>query len=133
MNKMKAWQGSYGVSDYTGIVSPAYYIFNFIKEINGLFFHWAIRSKTYISFFGSASDGVRIGQWDLSKTRMKEIPFIIPPLSEQQQIADYLEQKSAEIDATIAHYEQQIDKLKEYKTVLIQAAVTGQIEVSNDG
>ncbi|MDA3978702.1 restriction endonuclease subunit S [Gallibacterium sp. AGMB14963] len=86
-----------------------------------------------MSFFGSASDGVRIGQWDLSKTRMKEIPFIIPPLAEQQQIADYLEQKSAEIDATIAHYEQQIDKLKEYKTVLIQAAVTGQIEVSNDG
>ncbi|OBX04288.1 hypothetical protein QV06_07465 [Gallibacterium genomosp. 3] len=133
MNKMKAWQGSYGVSDYTGIVSPAYYIFNFIKEINGLFFHWAIRSKIYISFFGSASDGVRIGQWDLSKTRMKEIPFIIPPFAEQQQIADYLEQKSAEIDATIAHYEQQIDKLKEYKIVLIQAAVTGRIKVSNDG
>ena len=77
MNKMKAWQGSYGISDYTGIVSPAYYIF----ELNGIepsFFHKAIRSKVYVPFFTKASDGVRIGQWDLSKSRMKEVPFFIP-------------------------------------------------------
>jgi len=89
MNKMKAWQGSYGVSDFTGIVSPAYYIFDFIKSINPQFFHWAIRSKIYVSFFGSASDGVRIGQWDLSKSRMKSIPFIIPSNDEQQKIAQF--------------------------------------------
>ncbi|EOF5284476.1 restriction endonuclease subunit S, partial [Salmonella enterica] len=74
MNKMKAWQGSYGVSKFTGIVSPAYFIFDFTKAINPEFFNWAIRSKLYVSFFGSASDGVRIGQWDLSKARMKVIP-----------------------------------------------------------
>lgn len=34
MNKMKAWQGSYGVSKFTGIVSPAYFIFDFIKDID---------------------------------------------------------------------------------------------------
>ncbi|MDV4313663.1 restriction endonuclease subunit S [Acinetobacter indicus] len=50
MNKMKAWQGSYGVSPYTGIVSPAYYVFKFIKPIHPEFFHWAIRSKLYVSF-----------------------------------------------------------------------------------
>ncbi|MCK5097053.1 MAG: restriction endonuclease subunit S, partial [Desulfobacteraceae bacterium] len=68
MNKMKAWQGSYGVSPFTGIVSPAYYIFRFIKKIVPEFFHKAIRSRVYVSFFGQASDGVRIGQWDLSKS-----------------------------------------------------------------
>ncbi|MCQ8213755.1 restriction endonuclease subunit S [Cetobacterium somerae] len=92
MNKMKAWQGSYGISEYTGIVSPAYYIFKLIKDINPEFFHLAIRSKIYVPFFGKASDGVRIGQWDLSKSRMKEIPFIIPPLEEQERIISYIGQ-----------------------------------------
>lgn len=130
MNKMKAWQGSYGVSRFTGIVSPAYYIFDFIKSVNSRFFHWAIRSKIYISFFGSASDGVRIGQWDLSKSRMKSIPFIIPSYTEQVQIADYLDQQAAKIDQAIALKTAHIEKLKEYKSVLINDVVTGKVRVS---
>lgn len=124
MNKMKAWQGSYGVSDFTGIVSPAYYIFDFIKSINPQFFHWAIRSKIYVSFFGSASDGVRIGQWDLSKSRMKSIPFIIPSNDEQQKIAQFLDNKTAKIDQAVDLAEKQIALLKEHKQILIQNAVT---------
>lgn len=130
MNKMKAWQGSYGVSRFTGIVSPAYYIFDFIKSVNPRFFHWAIRSKIYISFFGSASDGVRIGQWDLSKSRMKSIPFIIPSYTEQVQIADYLDQQAVKIDQAIALKTAHIEKLKEYKSVLINDVVTGKVRVS---
>ena len=130
MNKMKAWQGSYGVSRFTGIVSPAYYIFDFIKSVNSRFFHWAIRSKIYISFFGSASDGVRIGQWDLSKSRMKSIPFIIPSYTEQVQIADYLDQQAAKIDQAIALKTAHIEKLKEYKSVLVNDVVTGKVRVS---
>ena len=124
MNKMKAWQGSYGVSNFTGIVSPAYYIFDFIKSINPQFFHWAIRSKIYVSFFGSASDGVRIGQWDLSKSRMKSIPFIIPSNNEQQKIAQFLDDKTAKIDQAVNLAEKQIALLKEHKQILIQNAVT---------
>ncbi len=124
MNKMKAWQGSYGVSNFTGIVSPAYYIFDFIKYINPQFFHWAIRSKIYVSFFSSASDGVRIGQWDLSKSRMKSIPFIIPSNDEQQKIAQFLDDKTAKIDQAVDLAEKQIALLKEHKQILIQNAVT---------
>lgn len=124
MNKMKAWQGSYGVSPFTGIVSPAYFIFDFLKEINPNFFHWAIRCKLYVSFFGSASDGVRVGQWDLSKSRMKEIPFVIPPLSEQTAIANFLDKKTAQIKEAIALKSEQIDKLKEYRQTLINQTVT---------
>ncbi len=124
MNKMKAWQGSYGVSDYTGIVSPAYFIFEFSKEMEPRFFHLAIRSHLYISFFGSASDGVRIGQWDLSKPRMKEIPFVIPRRDEQTAIANYLDRITAQIDQAVAIKEQQIALLKERKQILIQHAVT---------
>jgi len=124
MNKMKAWQGSYGISDYTGIVSPAYFIFSFVKNIDPKYFHLAIRSRLYISFFGSASDGVRIGQWDLSKPRMKEIPFLVPPLHEQIGIAAFLDRKTTQIDQAVAIKEKQITLLKERKQILIQNAVT---------
>ena len=124
MNKMKAWQGSYGVSKFTGIVSPAYFIFDFTKAINPEFFNWAIRSKLYVSFFGSASDGVRIGQWDLSKARMKVIPFVLPSEEEQSLIANFLDKKTALIDEAISIKEQQISLLKERKQIIIQQAVT---------
>lgn len=128
MNKMKAWQGSYGVSPYTGIVSPAYYIFRFIKPIYPDFFHWAIRSKTYISFFGSASDGVRIGQWDLSKDRMKNIPFVFPNIDSQKKIVEFIQDKAGKIDQAIAIKEQQIALLNERKQIVIQKAVTQGLE-----
>ena len=108
MNKMKAWQGSYGISNYTGIVSPAYYIFS-LNGIEPAFFHIAIRSKTYVPFFIQASDGVRIGQWDLSKSRMKEISFYIPPKQEQIKIASFLDTKTQQLDKAIKQKEQLIE------------------------
>lgn len=124
MNKMKAWQGSYGISEQDGIVSPAYFIFQLRKDIAPRFFHLAIRSKIYISFFGSASDGVRIGQWDLSKERMKNIPFLIPPVKEQTAISNFLDTKTEQIDKAIAIKAKQIELLKERRQILIHKAVT---------
>ena len=128
MNKMKAWQGSYGVSDYTGIVSPAYYIFE-INDIEPDFFHKAIRSSVYIPFFIQASDGVRIGQWDLSKSRMKEIPFYIPPKKEQEKIVIYIDNQTTKIDKALHLQQNYIEKLKEYKATLIDSVVTGKVRV----
>ena len=45
MNKMKAWQGSYGVSNFYGIVSPAYFVFD-LEGANPNYFHTAIRSNS---------------------------------------------------------------------------------------
>ena len=123
MNKMKAWQGSYGVSDYDGIVSPAYYVFN-ITGVNGEFFHKAIRSKYYVPFFTRASDGVRIGQWDLNQSRMKEIPFFIPTVSEQQNISRYLDWQTSKINKFIKAKKKLISLLKEQKQNIINQAVT---------
>lgn len=124
MNKMKAWQGSYGISSYTGIVSPAYYVFNLHSDLNREFFSLAIRSKLYVSYFGSASDGVRIGQWDLNKTRMRQIRFVIPTLEEQEKIVISLNRKTSQVDQTIELKQQQIEKLNEYKQIIIKNAVT---------
>lgn len=128
MNKMKAWQGSYGVSNFEGIVSPAYYVFD-LHAVSPEFFHKALRSKAYIPFFTQASDGVRIGQWDLSQTRMKEIPFWIPPENEQKEISKYIDTQLSSIESAIRLSENEIELLQEYKTRLIADAVTGAVDV----
>lgn len=128
MNKMKAWQGSYGVSDYTGIVSPAYFTFD-ISFDNLEYFHYAIRSKVYVNFFAQASDGIRVGQWDLQMDKMKEIPFFVPPVDEQKAIVDYIRTTLPKYDFAIEKLQRGINALEEYKTKLIADVVTGKIDV----
>lgn len=130
MNKMKAWQGSYGISNYTGIVSPAYFIFDVDFE-NLEYFHYAIRSKVYVNFFAQASDGIRVGQWDLSINKMKEIPFIVPPVDEQKAIVEYIPIAFAKYDEAIAKLTEEVDILHELRNKLISDVVTGQIDVRN--
>ena len=100
MNKMKAWQGSYGISPYTGIVWPAYFIFD-VSFDNLEYFHYAIRSKVYVNFFAQASDGIRVGQWDFQMDKMKEIPFMFPPEDEQQAIVEYIKKILPQYDALL--------------------------------
>src|SRR3990167_3103078 len=132
MNKMKAWQGSYGISKFHGIVSPAYFVFD-LKCIEPGFFHKAVRSRAYVPFFTQASDGVRVGQWDLSQTRMKEIPFGVPSIPEQTQIARFLDYKTAQIARFIKAKKRMIELLKEQKQVIINDAVTGKIVIKDEG
>lgn len=128
MNKMKAWQGSYGMSQFTGIVSPAYFIFDVSFE-NTEYFHYAIRSKVYVNFFAQASDGIRVGQWDLNMHKMKEIPFIVPPASEQAEIVSHIPKAFEEVEKAIEAIGREIKLLKEYRTRLISDVVTGQVDV----
>ena len=131
MNKMKAWQGSYGVSSYEGIVSPAYFVFD-VHGVEKDFFHTAIRSAKYVAYFAQSSDGIRVGQWDLSIPRMKEIPFLIPPPSEQDRIVRYLDEKTAAIDELVRAKEREIDLLRERKQALVSAAVTGGLDPATE-
>lgn len=128
MNKMKAWQGSYGISDYTGIVSPAYFIFD-VSFDNLEYFHYAIRSKVYVNFFAQASDGIRVGQWDLQMDKMKEIPFIVPPSNEQTEIVDFIKRMLPQYDVAIEKLSAEVETLEEYKIKLIADVVTGKIDV----
>ncbi len=128
MNKMKAWQGSYGISPCTGIASPAYFVFD-VNFPNSDYFHYAIRSKVYVNFFAQASDGIRVGQWDLNMQKMKEIPFIVPPTPEQADIFAYISKAFMKIKKAIVAIEQEIALLSEYRTRLISDVATGQIDV----
>ncbi len=128
MNKMKAWQGSYGLSQFDGIVSPAYFVFS-LSGVNGDYFHTALRSRAYVPFFTKASDGVRIGQWDLAESRMKEIPFFFPSNGEQIDIVEYVNNATAGITSAISYLKNEIELLHEYRTRLVADVVTGKLDV----
>lgn len=124
INKMKAWQGSLAVSDYNGIVSPAYFIYDFTdEEYNHKYFHYLVRS-CYKEEFKRISGGIREGQWDLSPEAFANTLVLLPPLVEQKYIADYLDTKCSEIDATAEDIQKEISLLEEYKKSVITEAVT---------
>ena len=129
INKMKAWQGSLAVSDYDGIISPAYFIYDFIdEEYNHKYFHYLVRS-CYKEEFKRISGGIREGQWDLSPEGFSNTLVLLPSIEEQNEILDYILQKEIEIDAIIADKKRQRGILTEYKKSLIYEYVTGKKEV----
>lgn len=133
INKMKAWQGSMGVSLYEGIISPAYYVCSFINEkVYKPYFHYLMRDSSYLPEYKRLSGGIRVGQWDLAYDKFKSLPALLPPiLAEQRAIADWLDAKCADIDAIIALKEQKQEKLKAYKKTIIFEYVTGKKQVAN--
>ena len=124
INKMKAWQGSVAVSEYEGIVSPAYFVYEFTDDtIFKRYFHYLLRS-CYKDEFMRLSGGIRVGQWDLPADALENTPILIPPMDEQCRIADFLDAKCAEIDALTADIQTQIDTLEQYKRSVITETVT---------
>lgn len=100
-NKMKAWQGSIAISRYQGIVSPAYYVYTPLSKECDQYLHYLLRSAPYIAVYGQISKGVRVNQWDLEHEALRIVPVLLPDLTTQRQIADFLDRETARIDLLI--------------------------------
>lgn len=93
-----------------------------------------IVSKFVFYLFLSAKESLLIsaiggGQPNISQDVIKKLKVVVPPLSEQQSIATYLDKKCAELDASISKAQKEIDLLQEYKEALISEVVTGKRKV----
>jgi len=123
INKMKAWQGSMGIAPVDGIVSPAYFVYDFAIT-NRMFGQMLLRSRPYVSHFAQASDGVRVGQWDLTISSMREIPVLVPPRDEQAAIVRFLDWANGRLERAIRAKRKVIALLNEQKQAIIHRAVT---------
>ncbi len=101
LNKMKTWQGSIGISDYEGIVSPAYFVCEQIGEIYPRFAHHLLRSRPLIGEYAARSKGVRPAQWDLPWDEFRTIEVSLPLPDVQHAIADFLDSETARLDRVI--------------------------------
>ncbi len=126
VNKMKAWQGSVAVSEHEGIVSPAYYVYEFTDNVfDKRYFHHLLRG-CYKDEFMRLSGGMRVGQWDLSSDDLNNTLVLIPPLHEQKKIAEFLDEKCSEIDALISDIQAQIETIELYKrSTIIETVLKG--------
>ena len=125
LNKMKMWQGSLGVSQYEGIVSPAYIICKVLdKDINLDYLHLLLRSARFKSYYNQYSYGIRVGQWDMHYEDFKNLQIYIPPRAEQDQIVRFLDWKVSEINKLIGIRRKEIQELKALKSAVIDSAIT---------
>lgn len=129
INKMKAWQGSMGIAPSDGIVSPAYFVFDF-SIADRAFGQVLLRSRPYVAHFGQASDGVRVGQWDLTIPAMRQIPVLMPPPDEQVAIVRFLDWANGRLERAIRAKRKVIALLNEQKQAIIYRAVTRGLDSS---
>lgn len=116
--------GNISISNIDGCVNQACCVMNETKQ-NFKYLFYAMNSvKKYLIY--KAEGG---GQPNISQDKIKNTWLPIPPLSEQQSIANYLDQKCSEIDELISIKQQKIEKLKDYKKSLIFECVTGKRKV----
>ena len=124
LNNQQAWRGSVGVSSYEGIVSPAYLILELSNKFDPHYANYLFRNSSMVSHYLIASKGVGTIQRNLYWGNLSRTPIFIPPLSEQQKISQFLDDKTSKIDQAVELAEKQIALLKEHKQILIQNAVT---------
>ncbi|WP_273397912.1 restriction endonuclease subunit S [Thermophilibacter mediterraneus] len=124
INKMKAWQGSLSVSGYDGIVSPAYFVYEFWSgKLDKGYADYLLRFA-YKQEFKRVSGGIREGQWDLPAYEFEHMPIPLPPLSEQRRIADYLDERCGAIDMVKKSIEGEVEALRRLRAATIFKAVT---------
>ncbi|MDH0807427.1 restriction endonuclease subunit S [Acinetobacter ursingii] len=128
LNNQQAWRGSVGVSIYRGIVSPAYLVLKLSPKVDAKFANYFFRNSAMVSQYLINSKGVGTIQRNLYWQHLKRSDVVLPPREEQIEIAEFLNQKTAEIDQAIATKEKQIDLLNERKQIVIQKAVTQGLE-----
>ncbi|MDD1508129.1 restriction endonuclease subunit S [Pseudomonas sp. CNPSo 3701] len=124
INKMKAWQGSVGISSHKGIVSPAYHVYAPSHSEASQYLHHLFRCNEYIAGYLANSKGIRVNQWDLEPQQHSRMSVLLPSFQEQTQIARFLDHETARIDALIEEQQRLIELLKEKRQAVISHAVT---------
>lgn len=131
MNHMDLLTGYVDISKFDGVISPDYRVFApFYEGITDDYllriFQIGYKSKVFYGFGQGVS---LLGRWRFPADNFNNFLIPIPPKKEQAEIFSYIENQSAKTDKAVLLQKQQIEKLKEYKSVLIDSAVTGKIKV----
>nr|WP_227522717.1 restriction endonuclease subunit S [Moraxella osloensis] len=124
VNKLLAWMGAIGLSDYDGVTSPAYDVLKPKMPIEGIFYHLLFRSPQCTSELKRHSRGIMDMRLRLYFDKFGDVVVPYPNIEVQKKIVSFLAEKTAQIDQAIALKQQQIEKLNEYKQIVIQNAVT---------
>lgn len=124
INIMLAWLGGLGVSQYQGVVSPAYCVYKLMEDNNPRYLHYLYRTPLYLAEFARHSTGIVPSRWRMYTDDFGQVLTLIPPKEEQDAIVAYLDEQCSKIDEAIAQQQKMIDLLNERKQIIINKAVT---------
>jgi type I restriction enzyme, S subunit len=117
--------GRLGILGTAAAVNQACCVFSNPTGIETQFwFYWLQMRRSYLISLGYGG-----GQPNLSQDLLRAMRVPTPLLTEQRTIVEFLDRETARIDALVAKVREAIDRLKELRTALISAAVTGKIDV----
>lgn len=132
VNKLLAWMGAIGLSEYDGVTSPAYDILRKNRIIDEYYYNYLFRCGVLLEEIKRHSKGIMEMRLRLYFTEFSKIFLPYPPFKDQQEIVTYLDEKIKIIDDLKAKYKQEIDLIKEYKERLIYDVVTGKINLTQE-
>ena len=122
-NTMRMWQGALGLAESTGVVSPAYIVLKPKEMIDPKFAFYQLKSYRYLHYLKSYSYGLTSDRLRLYFNDFGTIPFICPPLKEQQKIAQIL----TTWDTAISKQEALITAKEQLKKGLMQKLLSGEV------
>ena len=111
-----------GIAKERGIITSAYVTLRNIKPLVNNYYYYLIHAYDIMKVFYGMGSGVRQG---LTFDGLKKMRLLVPSIENQQQIADFLDEKCSKIDQTIEQKQVLIQQLEEYKQSLIYECVTG--------
>lgn len=123
---LRSFQGGIEYAHYQGIISAAYTVLSPSDEVNTNYIKYLFKSHPFIELLKTCVTGIREGQ-NINFDLLRKSSIMLPPLSEQQAIVSYIDEKLQKIDQYMADLQREIDYLKEFKQRLISDAVTGQL------
>ena len=126
--KLRPYLAKSYLADFDGICSTEFLVYRSTKVLNNRFALNIFLSYGFIDAVNASTYGSKMPR--ANAEFISNIFLAIPPLLEQKQIIDYLDKQTAKIDQAIALKTAHIEKLKEYKSVLINDVVTGKVRVS---
>jgi type I restriction enzyme S subunit len=101
VNQLGKPHGALGVSNHSGIISPAYFVAEFDEKVEPRFMHHLLRTRLYISEYERRGKFMPPNQFDISWDEFRDIEIVLPPRSQQKMIADYLDNETARIDTLV--------------------------------
>lgn len=128
-NMMRMWQGAVGIAPVDGLVSPAYVVAKPLRGTEPRYFSALFRTSAYMAEVDKHSRGIVKDRNRLYWEDFKRIPTPCPPLHEQVQIADAIDQRVQTVEVVVNHMRRKIELLREYRTRLIADVVTGKLDV----
>ena len=118
-----------GLSSQEGIITSAYLAIQAFSDVIPKYLYFLLHTIDIKKVFYSMGNGLR---QSLNWAELRKLKCVVPPLSEQQAIVSYINEKLSKIDSCLADLQAEIDYLKEFKQRLISDAVTGQICVTKE-